>query len=77
MIKKYQSIVKKTLLERARLLLILCQCELELKSKFRLMCEGEYLNVSVISLGSPLNAKDGLLWTLASPLIKTLNNWNT
>ena len=44
MIKKYQSIVKKTLLERARLLLILCQCGLEPKSKFRLMCEGGYLN---------------------------------
>ena len=27
--------------------------QLILKSKFRLMCEGEYINVSVIVLGSP------------------------
>ena len=53
MIKKYQSIVKKTLLERARLLLILCQCELELKSKFRLMCEGGIIYLSSMSRGAP------------------------
>ena len=53
MIKKYQSIVKKTLLERARLLLILCQCELELKSKFRFMCEGGCIYLSAMSRGAP------------------------
>ena len=52
MIKKYQSIVKKTLLERARLLLILCQCGLEPKSKFRLMCEGECIYLSMMSSGA-------------------------
>ena len=51
--KKYQSIVKKTLLERARLLLILCQWELELKSKFRLMCEGGCIYLSPMSRGAP------------------------
>ena len=53
MIKKYQSIVKKTLLERARLLLILCQCGLEPKSKFRLMCEGGCIYLSTMSRGAP------------------------